>query len=400
MSKIWAAVQFFFLYQTVWCPFIFIQGSDINALSTLLSKAITVLVVLQWMLAVNNKKTAPQLVLYTIMIYISLGISTFIMDGDIRRWISISYYPIGIAALFSVYAQSPAKCRCFILSVGWMFWTLCFLNFVLVILAPVGIMMPGILNAQYILGGENLVGIHLMVGLAFVLCAYRMNAFKKKYVISYFIMQGSSVLIIFSGGNVTGTTIGFIVLLIPIVKQFFNKFSLASITGIIVGVFILLFIFGQLAVVLDDENVQYLITQVLGKNLTLTHRTTIWDEVVIELSASPVWGYGIRDTYNLFKVDNYMFSAHNQLMQSLYEGGYMILAVASPLVIYSSKKLKSAAKYSLICKASLLGVFIMMMSEAAGLVHLITLYSLSASLGSVRHYSHKNSLQLGSYYLH
>lgn len=82
-------------------------------------------------------------------------------------------------------------------------------------------------------------------------------------------------------------------------------------------------------IILESPLVSYVIEDLLGKNLTLTNRTLIWGMVVDGFLNSPIIGNGVRETTSLFYISEqytkgYM-SAHNQILQSLYETGILFL---------------------------------------------------------------------------
>ena len=84
-----------------------------------------------------------------------------------------------------------------------------------------------------------------------------------------------------------------------------------------------------------------LIEVVLHRDLTLTSRTKIWDVALNKISKQLWFGYGAQSEGNLFMIsgtqNNGLFvrnslSAHNQIIQSLYEGG--IICIGFLLLFY------------------------------------------------------------------
>lgn len=362
---------FFFLFQQCWSPILITES--INTIFCLISKIVSVIVLLQWALLVLNKKISAKPVLYTGLIYLCLFISTIIMDGDIRRLFSFTYCPIGLAALFGIYSTNINKQKLFIHSVAVFFYIINLINCLLVIISPDGLIVNG--NNTYFLGGENHVGFSLMIGLCFVLCDKYLNSTNIIFLLSYITIQVTAILIIFSGGNVTGTLVA-IALLFPFFKQL-GHISYSLVVGLFIGTFFTLIVFEQLAVILNNQTIQYIIITLLGKSLTLSGRTDIWDIVLFRFWGSPIIGHGIRESVNLFSIWGRDFSAHNQLLQSLYEGGFLIYISLIPIVRCAGKSLKKSRSLNIIFIATTIGVLLMSMSEAAGINWIVTFFQLA-----------------------
>lgn len=136
------------------------------------------------------------------------------------------------------------------------------------------------------------------------------------------------------------------------------------------------------------EYADFLIEAVLHRNLTLTSRTYIWDTALELIKQSPIWGYGVAATSNIFHVvvdridapdiDRW-YSGHNQYIQMLYESGIVSLLILMLLIIYGVKKINkfmsnSDASLTLTIIFSLL---IVMMAEAPGWDSIFTVLFLS-----------------------
>ena len=387
-KKIGIAIAFFFLYQQMWSPFIF--NGTINDVAVFISKILSVVYLLAWFNNFLANRTSYKPVLYVAIIFLSLFISTVLMDGDIRRWFSMAYCPLGLAAFFCVNTIEKHKLKIMLSGIAGLFWIVCLLNFIFVILFPEG--LKGLRGqnemGMYLLGGENQVGFPLLVGLAFMLLSSVINKSPKFFVLSYFCLQITALLIIFSGGNITGTFMAYFMLM-PIIRKKVGKFSLNYILLTIFGLFFIFIVFNQLSILLHNETVIYIITEVFDKSLDLSGRTEIWDIVLKKFFDSPILGHGIQDSVNLFIINHIKFSAHNQYLQSLYEGGVLMYISFIPLIGYASNSLKRCND-NYILLSTIVGIIVMGMSEAAGLTGLIVLLLLACTIN--RHYSKENRL--------
>ncbi len=93
--------------------------------------------------------------------------------------------------------------------------------------------------------------------------------------------------------------------------------------------------------------IQYLfsdfITYALHKDATLSHRTILWDAALGEFFKAPIWGHGMTESENIFRVHHdytgktktgwSTLSAHNEFLQLLYYGGG-ILAILFWLIYF------------------------------------------------------------------
>ncbi|WP_270620743.1 O-antigen ligase family protein, partial [Parabacteroides distasonis] len=136
---------------------------------------------------------------------------------------------------------------------------------------------------------------------------------------------------------------------------------------------------GNLNVLLNTSLASYVIEGLLGKELTLSYRTIIWDMVIDGFFNSPFIGNGIRDTVNLFYISEryttgYM-SAHNQILQSLYECGILFFISLVPVVYNVSNKCQYAVPFvGNIFKATYCAILVMFMGEAPGMDKLLSMF--------------------------
>ena len=74
---------------------------------------------------------------------------------------------------------------------------------------------------------------------------------------------------------------------------------------------------------------RWLIVDALGKDLTLTTRTLIWDNAFIEILKSPIIGKGQMGGANIADILGYSAATHchNEILQVLLLGGVILLTV-------------------------------------------------------------------------
>lgn len=85
-----------------------------------------------------------------------------------------------------------------------------------------------------------------------------------------------------------------------------------------------------------QEYFEYFIVVILGKNLTFTGRTYIWDNVISFIKLNPVWGYGIENQayrsskMSIARASTKAFSglhSHDRFLETTYRGGLILLII-------------------------------------------------------------------------
>ena len=174
----------------------------------------------------------------------------------------------------------------------------------------------------YLLGQDNGTIFYTMP--AVLLCA--ICDLEKKHKISFFTIAATVVLLfsylwISSGNGIAAYILllaGILLVNTKHVKTIYEKLKINR----VIALSLLIFIF---IVFMRTENViTTTITQLLGKNLTFTGRTGIWDIVIDYISNKPLFGYGFLD----YETRNYMIpfgKAHNTFLQMIFNGGIACL---------------------------------------------------------------------------
>lgn len=83
------------------------------------------------------------------------------------------------------------------------------------------------------------------------------------------------------------------------------------------------------------------INQYLGKDMTFTGRTLLWDRAMVLISQQPLFGYGVYD-YDLLisSANGQAYSAHNTVLQMMLMGGITVLITFMLLVFVSGRKVE------------------------------------------------------------
>ena len=337
-----------------------LHSDTLSLIYVSLSKFFAVFVILMALIKQFNKNTLKVMGCIC-LVFFSMLISTVIKDGDVRRAIMIMYPVLAMGGLMLWQCSTFNRTKLFVRYIACFYFVLMAINFFFLLVSPSFFVNDSMSGESYFLGIENQVGYPMMKGLCFVLIDSYFRG-EKRLLCVYIIMHVSTILIIFSGSNVVGL-VCMLLFLIP---------------NVFVSLFVFVILFGNLMIILESPLVSYVIEDLLGKNLTLTNRTLIWGMVVDGFLNSPIIGNGVRETTSLFYISEqytkgYM-SAHNQILQSLYETGILFFVSLVPLFNELNKSLKSSVPFfSLIVKGSIFSFLVMYMAEAPGMDKILNL---------------------------
>lgn len=365
----------YFLFDRGCCQIL--HSEALLSIYTFLSKCFTVFVILKVFMQQGNKKTL-KIMGYISLAFLSILMSTLIKEGDVRRAVMGMYPVLGMGGLMLWQCSTLEKTKYFIQIIARFYFVLVTINLLFLLVSPSFFTNSMVSGDTYFLGLENQVGYPIMIGLLFML----LEAFfcqKKNILYIYMAMHVVTILIIFSGSNVVGLVCMLLFIIPGTIRCKMTCYSLNFLLLCFTLFFIVVILLGNLNAVLGSSLISYIIEDMLGKNLTLTNRTVIWDIVISGFLESPVIGNGVRSTMNLFYISEqytrgYM-SAHNQILQTLYESGILFFLSILPLVNALNKSLKNTNPFvGLVIKSCICSFLIMFMAEAPGMDKLINLF--------------------------
>lgn len=192
------------------------------------------------------------------------------------------------------------------------------INYISLLLYPNGIVMQqnihGFLNNYYFLGQDNQFMYFIIAGLTFIGLDYYINKKELKIIIVYIV----TLLTVFFTQSATSilVVLSFFVLYILnrlSSKNFFVKIDMKKLIIGYIFIYFFIVIFQNI-----DNNITKSITNMLGKDLTFSGRTSIWKTVFFEISKSPFIGFGAT---NERYIGSLQVSSHNIFLQIVYESG-------------------------------------------------------------------------------
>lgn len=114
--------------------------------------------------------------------------------------------------------------------------------------------------------------------------------------------------------------------------------------------------------------VSYFLIDILNKDLTFDNRTIIWLATIEAFLKKPILGHGLTGGGNIqvqFAYVTKTLTAHNQILNTLYEGGVMAFFAFTSLCGYIGNVIRKyrTDKLAKICMAFIIGFFFIMFTE-------------------------------------
>lgn len=337
------------------------------------------LIILLFILFIRNEKTVSKdiicIFLYTFIIIIATILNDY---GNLKSAISMSIKILSISMLTKMcMKRNPKK---YIHSALFVLESMVLINFLTILIFPNGLYSTIYQKQNFFLGYDNRHIIFILPMLCLrTICDYtEKNKLTKHFWIDLLISI-SSVFIRFSATSVIGMFIFLIyILLFNILKS--NKFI--NFKNIYIGNLILFF---SVIIVRIQERFSYFIDMVLKKDLTFTGRTIIWDNTLEYIKNKPLLGYGI-ESYEIRGLKNNSLTAifaHNQILEIIYSGGFILYGIYTYLMVNIAKEFK---KYKKDYRVKILSVFFcslftMMLTEVYNNPTIFMMYIIASNIG-------------------
>ena len=256
-------------------------------------------------------------------------------------------------------------------------WILVFINFLTICLYPNGMYRTDRYANNWFFMYDNT---HIMWYFSAILVSYINNATNKNNKISTIILYVIITYCVFYCKS-TNSMIAYIVFIFYyLLKKILNKLKHLNYNNYLKSyiVFNALFVFVRIQYAFS-----WFVVNVLGKKLTFTGRTIIWDKTINLIIQKPLLGYGY-ETPRVFveKMNNIFYGhAHNTLLDICYKGGVVLLLVFLYILYVIGKNIKKCTdkKIADFISVVLLCCFMMMIFEAReekiGLYIILTLSS-------------------------
>lgn len=302
-------------------------------------KVLSIMVfIISTILYIKNNKISKIIVFILIFEFLTI-LFTYMNKGSLSNVIYTSINIITPCIITDLYIRNDKKNLFKTLSL--IFEILVYANFITILLFKDGMYIKTTLfettKYNWFLGVENIHILYVLPGILFsYINSYINNNGKINIRSKVFIVTG--ILSILLKKSATGILGIFILVLYFIFQKIIDKLKIFNIltyfySSLLLHISIIIFRI--------QEIFNYLIVNILGKNLTFTNRIYIWDDTIYYIKQKFLIGYGIESNYvRYYKGIHFRaFHAHNQFLEILYTGGIILFAEFLYILHISFKEL-------------------------------------------------------------
>lgn len=231
-------------------------------------------------------------------------------------------------------------------------------------------------DTGYILGGNyNQIGIRLLITIVLNLLCIKIN---RKFIFLLVPCTLTCVAISLMVGSMTAATSIILFLLLCLIPygRLRRIGSIVFLTAI--ALFQLLVCFNGKGIE-NNEFMVWFIEDVLGKDITFTNRTHMWDSSLRVIMESPLWGYGYPDkTWYVTHMTSYATGSHNIMLAVLIYGGIAAFALYLWFLVTSLARALQIHDYWADCIVTGICVLcLMMLMEVYPIALVFTLFILA-----------------------
>lgn len=321
-----------------------------------------------------RKGIMSRLVLMTIIFAMLLMTSTIINGTDLKT----CFYEV-CSLVFVAMACDYYKNRFHMLIVAFAIaFSICtYLNLIHLLTHPELWIIDDLkTNKGYLLGGNyNGMGCRLLCAIGLSIICLKYSKWWHLNVIPVVIVSIITLRIVGSMTALTGVLLLIVLCLIPSCKLL--KMG-------IISLLVMVFLF-QILVCFQGKGIEqnplavFFVEDILGKDITFTGRTYLWDAAAKIFVESPLYGYGCVDSNWYYShMSSMAMGTHNYIWGILVTGGSLLLAVFTYICFLSfSKFLTTTDRYALLIYAVAAVLLLMMLMENYPHIFILTLIYLA-----------------------
>ena len=217
----------------------------------------------------------------------------------------------------------------------------------------------------FFLGSKNRAGWPVMLGLFFGTLHDRLGG-KKWELVLFLILATANALLIHSAMTLIGIFFFLVFAVLPVTRNLAEKTDLAVLVLLIMILFVVLMWF---LLPITTSRPVAAVLEMLGKDPWLSDRYAVWlfaMEIILE---RPFLGYGLQaDSSFIPHFNDYginLHHGHNEMVQTLYEGGLLTLVLALLMLFYTAKRLRGSGRSAVaaVCKVALFTFLLMLQAD-------------------------------------
>lgn len=311
-----------------------------------------VILIYYFMIIIKNGKIS-KLIKYIFIYIIILFLITYFTDQDVYYCLKNSITVIGLCLVceYGIHHDCETFFSCMIGYLG----VLNIINFICILIYPNGMYLnnSGMYN-NWFLGYKNSHILYILPWLMLIIFKNLSNHNNKIPFHVYFILIVSLLFIIHID---SGTSIIALVLLLFFLI-FRNKLENVKMVSAQKLLIIDIIIFFSIVYLRIQDIFSFLFVNILGRTLTFTGRTLIWDHAILMIKKSLIFGYGD----NAFFYNRFILSTHNQFLGIMYETGIIGFLIYLLLFRCITKEIdKSNASIQLSFSKYFIFIYLLMM---------------------------------------
>lgn len=349
-------IWLFFLFLFMFEPKLFVKYRITNAIY--IAGAVLCFLIMLHHQVMRSKK-ASKMLLICMAYRLSFGIQTFLSNGDILMW---GYMSIIVATLcMAIDYYSTKSPRLLLSSIVYVLMIILTINLVISFIYPLGV-----IDEIYFIGIRTRFTDVIFVLAALTLMLDRVD---QKIITTRTIYCLALCIIHIVRFWIATAVLGLFVFVISYILLLKKKYHFKVLN---INFVLLTSLIASILLVMTDVigAFSWLIEGILGKSLTLSGRTLLWEASRRYILQSPIFGHGMAIDGNFipsfYRGANVLRQAHNQWVQIMYESGIVGTALFAWSISLSKKptseNLFSSREGLPIC-ASLIAFLIMMLAE-------------------------------------
>lgn len=291
---------------------------------------------LVFLLVVSKRLQLSNMFLAVLVYRISFLFQTVINGGDLMKWGYYSIVIIVMCVLFDNFIRKDA--RRFLSALLFILTLQLLINSIVVILFP-----SGITNSIYFVGKRtrftDVIFPTILISLILDKMDNRKMSLRTKTIC---VLCLSSIISKWIGTALIG--LGIVIIIYLLLKNRKRLINFLTIFKITIGAILLNIL---IAVFRIQNTFSWLIVGILHKDLSLTYRTYIWDNIFEYMQGNWLLGFGMVDNGNFVYwgkptwAEELIWQAHNQWLQLFHDGGLLLVITFIVMLLYAGRQLKS-----------------------------------------------------------
>lgn len=198
-------------------------------------------------------------------------------------------------------------------------------------------------NVGYLLGGNyNSIGCRVLVALLTGILSLKIS---KWWWINLVPLIASGVTILFMVQSMTSVTCILLMILLCLLPSR-NLQRLVCFSILVIVVLFEVFVCFQGKGFENNDLARWFLIDILGKDMTFTNRTNMWDAALRVIGESPIWGYGyVNEKWFFSNMSSQAIGSHNFILGIIINGGIIGLGLYLYIFYIALRKLIAYKDY-------------------------------------------------------